>query len=1107
MHPIRSRSPPWGRTVRFRLSGASSPGLRVTLQAAPSIPVPELNQLVRVRGRHWVVTEIRQGAIPPDPLGGAHQVQHLVELTSVDDDGLGDELAVVWEVEADARVLDKETLPTPVADGFDPPERLDAFLDALRWGAVTSADSQALQSPFRAGITIEDYQLDPVVRALSMPRVNLAIFDDVGLGKTVEGGLVVDELLLRHRARTVLIVCPASLCLKWQGEMAEKFGLEFRIVDAELVRRLRRERGLAANPWKHFPRLIVSLAWLRAPRAMSMFREVLPTKADYPRAFDVLLIDEVHNVAPSGRGRYATDSQQTKAIRELAPHFEHHLFLSATPHNGYPESFSALMELLDPQRFARGVPPAPTALRRAMVRRLKSELREELRNPDGSPRFAERRIVDLEVTYPDDERRIHTLLARYGALRTSAAGRNPRAHQAAQWVSLLLKKRFFSSPAALAETLTVHLATLAEAAAEETDGPALDAAFARVDEDVADDDDLAAATAEALAVAAGAAGGLGDEERRILDELVTWAEERRYQPDAKAARLLAFIDDTCRPAGPDGTRVWNDERIIIFTEYRDTQLYLYQLLADHLPEGDVADRVGLVYGGMDTKDREQVRTEFQAHPSRRPIRVALVTDAASEGADWQLHCHRLVHVEQPFNPSRMEQRNGRVDRHLQPSPVVLIHHFIGAGWQTAPEGSIEADLDFLARLARKLEVAREDLGSVGPLLAEQVTRAMLGDRSATLDVAPPPKRKAATAVLKVERDLRAEVARLAARVVETRTELGLTPAAVERVVRIGLELGRQAPLIPTTLDRPPGDPRGPTGPAFIVGPLTGSWARTVLDLPDPLEPTLRPVTFDHAVAGGGADDVVLAHLGHPLVAQSMRLLRGRIWSGTASSDLSRVTARLVDDAALGELVVAVHARLVVTGRGGHRLHEEVIAAGGRVAAGRFSREGYGVGELARVLTAASEEAAPPHVREGLVSAWDTIVDPLLAALRARADERHSSLTRRLAERVDADVAAMRAGLDGLRASIGAELDRLDEPEQLTFGFDPAERAQFSLDVDSLRARLAAIPAEADAEEVAIRDRFEDQAIRLFPAAVTFLVPRRLAQAGVGAALGLPDGAR
>ena len=113
---------------------------------------------------------------------------------------------------------------------FDEPSRVDALLDAVRWGAATNADVQALQSPFRSGIAIEDYQLDPVVRCLQMPRVNLLIADDVGLGKTIEAGLVVQELLLRHRARTVLVVCPASLQLKWQAEMLEKFGLEFRVV-------------------------------------------------------------------------------------------------------------------------------------------------------------------------------------------------------------------------------------------------------------------------------------------------------------------------------------------------------------------------------------------------------------------------------------------------------------------------------------------------------------------------------------------------------------------------------------------------------------------------------------------------------------------------------------------------------------------------------------------------------------------------------------------------------------------------------------------------------------------------------------------------------------
>src|SRR5207245_3235966 len=134
--------------------------------------------------------------------------QHLVSLLSVEDDALGEELQVVWEVEPGAAVVEKVALPEPT--GFDPPDRLDAFLDAVRWGAASTADVRNIQSPFRSGIDIEDYQLDPVVRAMHMPRVNLLIADDVGLGKTIEAGMTILELILRHRARRILVVCPAA---------------------------------------------------------------------------------------------------------------------------------------------------------------------------------------------------------------------------------------------------------------------------------------------------------------------------------------------------------------------------------------------------------------------------------------------------------------------------------------------------------------------------------------------------------------------------------------------------------------------------------------------------------------------------------------------------------------------------------------------------------------------------------------------------------------------------------------------------------------------------------------------------------------------------------
>src|SRR5450755_3897875 len=317
----------------------------------------------------WVASDVVRGTVAAGTgvtLTG--RTPHVVSLVSIEDDARDERLRVVWELERGAVAHDQHALPSP-ADGFDDPGQLDAFLDAVRWGAIASADKTVLQAPFRSGIQIEEYQLDPVVRALSMPRTNLLIADDVGLGKTIEAGLVVQELILRHRVRSVLIVCPSSLQVQWQEEMRDKFGLEFRIIDSEAISQLRRKRGIHVNPWSHFPRLITSIDFLKRERPLRTFRETLPAgdAPTYPRTYDLLIVDEAHNVAPSGRGKYATDSQRTTAIRTLAPYFEHKLFLSATPHNGYSESFSALLELLDNQRFARAVPPNRAQLEAVMV--------------------------------------------------------------------------------------------------------------------------------------------------------------------------------------------------------------------------------------------------------------------------------------------------------------------------------------------------------------------------------------------------------------------------------------------------------------------------------------------------------------------------------------------------------------------------------------------------------------------------------------------------------------------------------------------------------------------------------------------------------------------
>lgn len=183
--------------------------------------IPEQGQIVNVRSRRFVVMDVHKSSLPINPmLSQVKQPQHLVTLSSVEDDALGEELQVIWDLEPGACVYEKVDLPTP--DGFDEPAVLDAFLDAVRWGAASSADVRNVQSPFRSGIDIEDYQLDPVVRAIQMPRVNLLIADDVGLGKTIEAGLVAQELILRQRVRRILIVCPSSLQIQWREQMRDR---------------------------------------------------------------------------------------------------------------------------------------------------------------------------------------------------------------------------------------------------------------------------------------------------------------------------------------------------------------------------------------------------------------------------------------------------------------------------------------------------------------------------------------------------------------------------------------------------------------------------------------------------------------------------------------------------------------------------------------------------------------------------------------------------------------------------------------------------------------------------------------------------------------------
>lgn len=247
--------------------------------------LPKAGEFVDLRGRLWLVEEQAQESESFPSL----------RLSCVDDDAQGETASVIWDAEIAARSRDGELWEMIGDHGTDDAALFAAFLRTIRWNSSTAADRELFQAPFRAGIRMDAYQLAPLKKALQLPRVNLLIADDVGLGKTVEAGLVMREMLLRKRIDFIVVLAPPSMTLQWEDELATKFGLAFEIIDRELLADLRRTRGFGANPWAAGSRFILSHKLLGDETYTAGLREVLGSF----QARTLLILDEAHHCAPS----------------------------------------------------------------------------------------------------------------------------------------------------------------------------------------------------------------------------------------------------------------------------------------------------------------------------------------------------------------------------------------------------------------------------------------------------------------------------------------------------------------------------------------------------------------------------------------------------------------------------------------------------------------------------------------------------------------------------------------------------------------------------------------------------------------------------------------
>ena len=513
----------------------------------------------------------------------------------------------------------------------------------------------------------------------------------------------------------MIVVCPAGLAFKWQDEMQEKFGLDFKVVNSETMKEVRRSHGVHANPFTLFPRIIVSMAWLPGQRAQRQLRDAF-SNSSQRFAFDILVVDEAHHVAPSSpvradkvgkeRRGYAVDSQRTRAVREIAERSEHRLFLSATPHNGYTESFTALLEMIDPQRFVRGNKIDPVALKEVAVRRLKRDLKE-------AKAFVDRQVSPLPYTPTANESEAYDRLLAFTQRRDKAVAAEGSKRSARDMATLLLKKRFFSSPVAFARTVDVYLDTRTrgldldfELDYDEIFGPDAD----ELEEGKVDQPEL-----EALREAKNALPALTDDDIADLEWLSDWGHRFEGRPDSRLEALLTYIEGTLRSHGD-----WNNERVVIFTEYVDTLRWIRDILRQ---QGYEDDRVEIIDGGTDAETRELIRARFNEDPAKTPVRILLATDAAGEGIDLQHHCHRLINFDIPFNPNRLEQRIGRVDRYGQ-TKAPDIRHFAPV---LDADSALSKDVDLLARVAVKIDQIMRDLGSANEIIAPDLQRQLGGE--------------------------------------------------------------------------------------------------------------------------------------------------------------------------------------------------------------------------------------------------------------------------------------------------------------------------------------------------------------------------------------------
>ena len=602
-----------------------------------------------IRDEEWLV----QNALPVNTGGTAVRVTGLSELVRNQEAIFLTKLDKIEELKPEETRL--------VADDSPQYRRARLYLESLLRRTPPTDDNIYLGH--QAAINVAAYQMRPAQMALEALRPRILIADGVGLGKTIEAGILLSELIKRGRGQRILVVAVKSMLAQFQEEIWARFAIPLVRLDSVGLQRVRARIPANKNPFYYYDRVIISVDTLKNDAQYRHYLEQCH--------WDVIVIDECHNVANTG-------SQRNRLASLLARTCDSLILTSATPHNGRPESFANLINMLEPTAIADSQDYSADDIEGLFVRRFKKDIEAEV-----SGAFSQRQTQIVKTNASPAEEAFFAQLAQ-ARFRTLRTGRRDALYR----IGLL--KGFLSSPAACLQTIDNRLRRLERRRAEllgegdETE----EALIAEPDELPLPDED---------------SGRLDDieEDMALLTELRQLAAAVSLDQFSKYQRLLTLLHELGANAQPDAPR------LLLFSERLATLRFLQEQLCAAFDVGP--EVIVQFHAGLSDIEQQRIVESFGKEDS--PIRILLASDAASEGVNLHYYCHLMAHFDIPWSLITLEQRNGRIDRYGQTSSPI-IHYLL----TLSANDTIRGDLRVLDRLIEKEQEAHKNIGDAATLL-------------------------------------------------------------------------------------------------------------------------------------------------------------------------------------------------------------------------------------------------------------------------------------------------------------------------------------------------------------------------------------------------------